>query len=379
MADFVPSGRLGITADISLEAVFPSDSLAALSNFLRSVPALAGFARELIQLRVVLDANEVQREIRFRLRRRQPNARSGLHEALAAGVVIGFVPPFLDDEIGKYVGKIARETKRSVDEVHAEWAVIRALLRVYDPQETDDPEAARIDPKDVPYKLAFDELGADAVLTQDKHFERMGVPVIKRPPSRALRDYARSTSISVGLGVSAGVVVTISYASLRGMYELIGQSIRALGELPEWAKVILAASVVIAVANPKSRQWLVEKWQQFRTMIGSITPELAAALETVARLYLEAYQTAAYTRATLEAALPPKRPRTVLQIVRVICSVNPEPLSVPEIAARMAAEGYVPDVKNFHRQLRQQLRASGQFIEISVGRRRCFTLVGGNS
>lgn len=368
MTGFAPPGRFGVQAEFTLEAVFPSDSLAALGNFLRSVPALAVFARELIHLRVVLDANEVQREIRFRLTRRQIEARSGLHEAIAAGIVVAFVPPLLDQEIAKYAGKMARDTGRSIDEVHAEWSVIRELLRIYDPKEGDDLEAARIDPKDVPYKLVCDELGADAVLTRDRHFERMGVPVMKQTPSLALRDYARASSVSVGLGFTAGIVVTLSYASLRGIYAIIDKSLRAIGDLPEWAKLLLAAGVVAAVAHPKSRRWMAERWQQLRATIASITPELATALETAARLYLDAQQRTVQTRSALQGTLPLTRRRTALQMARVICVAHGEPLSIDEIIVRMKAEGYVSEAKHFNRYLRQQLHASGQFTEVSPRR-----------
>ena len=365
---FIPPGRFSVTSDITLEAVFRSDSLAAFSNLLRSMPVLTVFARELIQLRLVLDANEVQREIRFRLTRRQADARSGLHEAIAAGVVVALAPRFLDEEIAKYSGKIAQDTGRSIDDVHAEWAVVRGLLRIYDPKEADDPDAARIDPKDVPYKVAFDELGADAVLTRDRHFERMGVQVMKQSPSVALRDYARASSVSVGLGMSAGFVVTLSYASLRGIYAVIDKSVRIIGDLPEWVKLILAAGVVAAVVHPKSRHWLIETWQRFRTTIASITPELETAVETAARLYLEAQEKTMQTRSALQVSLPPTRRRTALQMARVICLAHSEPLSIKEMAVRMEAEGYVSEAKHFHRHLRQQFQASGQFTEVSPGR-----------
>ena len=95
-------------SDLTFQTVFPSDSLAGFAALLRSLPALAIFARELIQLRLVLDANEVQRQIRFRLSRTKAHARSGLHEAIAAGVVIAFVPRFIDDEIAKYLALPSR-------------------------------------------------------------------------------------------------------------------------------------------------------------------------------------------------------------------------------------------------------------------------------
>ena len=51
----------------------------------------------------------------------------------------------------------------------------------------------------------------------------------------------------MGISVSAGLVVTLSVASLRGIYAVIENSLKAIGELPEWAKLLLAAGIVTAV------------------------------------------------------------------------------------------------------------------------------------
>jgi len=49
---------------------------------------------------MVMDASAIQGELRWRLRRRaKPAARTGLHEAIEAGVVIAYAPIFLNQEI----------------------------------------------------------------------------------------------------------------------------------------------------------------------------------------------------------------------------------------------------------------------------------------
>lgn len=113
---------------------------------------------------------------------------------------------------------------------------------------------------------------------------------------------------------------------------------------------------------------MIETWQQFRATIASITPELTTAVETAARLYFEAQQKTLQTRSALVYLLPPARPRTALQMALVICLAHAEPLSIEEITVRMKAEGYVSVAKDFQRYLRQQIRDSEQFIEISRGR-----------
>lgn len=367
MTGFVPPGRFSEDGVLTLEAAFPSDSLASFANLLRSIPALAIFARELIQLRLVLDANIVQQEIRFLLKRRNPAARSSLQEAIDAGVVIPLAPEYLDEEIEKYIDKISHDTGKPPHEVRVQWKSFRARLHVYRPVENTDPSSA-IDPKDVPYKLTCDELGADAVYTRDVHFLRMAVPTVGDFPTIALRDYARHSSVSVGITVSAGLVLTISYASLRGVYLLIEKSLEAIGNLPGWVKLLLAAGVVAAVAHPKSRAKIAEIWLGVREGTAGMMPGLASAVEHAALTFLKAHQNATQRRSELEAALPKPRRRSALQYARVICVASKEPLSVSDIAFRMVAEGYTSRAKNFHRYLKRQLQASGQFIEVSPGR-----------
>jgi|SRR5579863_4744555 len=351
---------------MTLEEAFPSDSLAIFATFLRGIPALAVFAREIIQLRLVIDANIVQQEIRFLLSRRNPEARSFLQEAIDAGIVVALVPEFLDVEIDKYIGKISGDTGKSPDEVREQWRQVRLRFHPYRPNQESEPAVA-IDPKDVPYKLTFDELGADAVLTRDRHFLKMGVPIISEFPGKALRDYARSSSVSVGITVSSGLVLTISFVGLRGAYALIEKTLNAIGNLPGWAKLVLAAGVVVAIAHPQSRAKLADFWTRIRDGVSSMTPGFAAAVETMAATFLKAHQEAISTRAELESVLPKPRRRSALQYARVICVASVEPLSIEEIISRMNADGYTSEAKNFRCYLRGQIRQSRQFVEVSRG------------
>ena len=45
-----------------------------------------------------------------------------------------------------------------------------------------------------------------------------------------------------------------------------------------------------------------------------------------------------------------------------------EPLSITEIAARVQADGYSSEAKNFRQYLRAKIRASGYYTEDSKGR-----------
>jgi hypothetical protein len=84
---------------------------------------------QIFQLRVVIDANIVQGELRWRLKsRRKPGARSALHEVLECGVLVAYAPYFLENEIREHAPRLARETKTSLADVYREWKDFRKYI-----------------------------------------------------------------------------------------------------------------------------------------------------------------------------------------------------------------------------------------------------------
>jgi hypothetical protein len=83
-----------------LGALVPSDFLPELLALAQSIPGFAPLLGDAVRIGVVIDAQKVQQELRWRLGRREKSyALSGLHEAITSGVVIPFAPTFLDCEI----------------------------------------------------------------------------------------------------------------------------------------------------------------------------------------------------------------------------------------------------------------------------------------
>jgi len=367
MTRAVHVGGFGGNGALSLEALFPSDLLPAFRNLLQSVPALAPLAREMIQIRVVLDANIVQEEIRWLVKRRNPTARSALQEAIDSGIVTPLAPMFLEAEIEEHIEEISRDARRPSEEVRERWHNVRSRLHLYTAARVCEGAAAAIDPDDVPYKVACDELGADAVYSHDAHFQTMNVPLISGSPNLALRDYARSTSVVMGISFGSGLILTISFASLRGVYLMIEKLLAGFCNLPTWAKIVVAAAMAAAVTHPKSRAKLAEAWGCVRDAVGAITPGLLDAIGTVAVQFLESHQNATQIRSELQSALPRPRRRSAVQHARSICLVSKEPLSITEIESRMRTGGYTSRSRNFPAYLRRLLRASKQFVEVTPG------------
>jgi predicted nucleic acid-binding protein len=158
-------------------------------------------------MRLVVDANRVYAELHWRLRRRRnPANRSALHEAIDAGVVILFVPPYVTHEIEEHSAEIAQATSTSVSEVSEEWESFQKHLRFYIPRSRPSPTETYADIDDFPYLATWRELDAQAIYTTDRDLVQMGAPVISVLIDTQ-RDYARASTIVLGIGSSFSVVI----------------------------------------------------------------------------------------------------------------------------------------------------------------------------
>jgi len=140
-----------MTAGATTAPIIRSDTLPELRRILEKLPALRQYFGDVLQVDLVLDACCVQGELRWRVgARRNPAARTNLHEAMVSGVVIAFAPSFLESEIQKYIPEIAEDEDVPVDRVKEEWKQFKVLIRFFDLVRTKEPENC-VDPKDVDY------------------------------------------------------------------------------------------------------------------------------------------------------------------------------------------------------------------------------------
>ena len=185
-----------------LEEIFHSDLLPQLVALIQALPALEPLLPQLFQMRLVVDANRVYAELHWRLRRRRnPANRSALHEAIDAGVVILFVPPYVTHEIEEHSAEIAQSTGTSVLEVNEEWERFQKHLRFYIPRSRPSPTETYADIDDFPYLATWRELDAQAIYTTDRDLVQMGAPVISVLIDTHLRDYARASTVQIVLGI----------------------------------------------------------------------------------------------------------------------------------------------------------------------------------
>jgi predicted nucleic acid-binding protein len=169
----LPSG-----STFRLDQFFRSDHLVTIRDFFAMSPELQLLVRhQVVQVFAIVDANVIQGELRWRLGSREKHdARSGLQEALDAGVLVLIAPNFLNVEIEKYLPAIAYETETTLAEAEEEWRAVQRKLHFYEPSSRPCDNRV-VDTKDLPYINASAELGLP-VYTRDKDLKRMGAPVL---------------------------------------------------------------------------------------------------------------------------------------------------------------------------------------------------------
>jgi hypothetical protein len=351
--------------------VFRSDTFKNLYELIQIIPGLAALLQTVIRVEMVIDANVVLSEIRFRLRRRNPEARSDLGEAIDSGVVIVIAPHRLISEIDdEHLSRILDGTGKTVVDARREWKNLRPKIRLYRPISEGDSALRAIDPEDVPYAVTCEETGAHAIHSRDKHLKRMGAPVVRGIPDRALRDCARSGAVVMGITVSSSVAITVTYASVRGIWSLVEKAFEGFCSLPAWTKILIVGAAVAIVAQPKFRAGVAEKWNKLRSAFVSAAPDILEVLDVfgqIATAYQEAEREAIRSKAELQAILPPPTSKTLIQHARAVCLRQEGSLPLDEILRRMKLDGYRTSSRTPRADLREALRAGGQFVVTENG------------
>lgn len=349
---------------LRLDDLVRSDSLPRLIEVANSLKTFGPLIRRIARIGVVVDAQVVQQELRWRLRRREkPDARTGLHEAICAGVIIPVAPTFLSDEIEEHVSRIAHETGTTDEDVQREWQDFRKLLHFYSPKNRPTLNASvnSVDEDDLPYIAVANELGMP-IYSQDRHYEQMQAPVIGVLIDATARSYARSSSIQIAVMIGSTYTVTLSVEAIAAACRGIKKAADWFSELHPLVQLAMVAGVIITLAHPKSRAKLAAVWEWVKK---TATPPVLQAIADVAKQLAEANNTAQAAHAEIHEALPAQRKRSALMHARKVCLLAKTPLSLAEIERGIRADGYVTRARDFRSYLRRILTASGQFSEVS--------------
>jgi predicted nucleic acid-binding protein len=320
---------------------------------------------EILQLRLVIDANIVQEELRWRLkRRRKADARTALHEALASGVLIAYAPHFLEDEIREHALRIAMETNTPLEHVLREWEQFREHLCFYTARTKANIDVSRTDPDDVAYIDTIGELAARAIYTRDRDYLRTTVPLVLIAVDSQLQRYARATSLRLGIAIGSCCSVVFGLEALTTLSRLLSRLVHAARRLPPAVQILIVGSVAVAVAHPKSRAKMLQLWQSLNR---NIKPAMWEAIVISMNHFMEATAIANESHKAIHDALPPPKRRRLLDHAAAVCLSARRPLPVGEIVREIIANGYKTRSSRPEIYLLRKLRSDNRFRQTEAG------------
>jgi hypothetical protein len=348
-----------------LDRLFRSDNLPTLRLVLEMWPDLKSLIElRTLQIRAIVHANVVQGELRWRLGSRENSqARSGLEEAIDAGVLVLIAPNFLRLEIEKYLPAIADRTGATLSEVEREWELFQAKLHFYQPS-SQVANGSVADPKDLPYKHASDELSLP-VYTRDAHLQKMGAPVVWVCIDTTCRDHARAMSVTLGFTLGSTYSVTIGVEALRAAVRGVKSLFDGFRRQPAWLQLAISGTLAAVAIHPKSRAKLLQVWNSACVTASHVKGPMLEGFVILMEQVAAAQSDAVKTHRQIQAVLPPAQKATAIVHARRICAVSAGPVPIEEIVRRMRNEGYASRAKDPEVYLRRVLRKSGQFIEVS--------------
>lgn len=343
-----------------LDQVFRSNLLPSLTQWMRSITAADPSLFGVEVFSMVLDANKVIAEIRWRLgKREKPHALSRLFESIEAKVLIAHVPSFMEQEIFANAEKIAAEVRRPKEDVLAEWSRIKPFLQVHETamQQVEVLELA--DAKDLVYMATQQQLGVTAIYSTDPHLRRMGAPLVAGRIDGDLQDYARGMSVTVGVSLGSGVVVSVAVPNILRVLKATGGWLFRQPLVVQLALAMLLASLL---RSERVRLWVSKTWNDYwPVFLQMMTPLL---LE-----WCELQEKARLAKGRIQQALPIRsRRRSTIQFCLGACPVSDGPRLLTDIVSDMRDAGYRTKSQHPLPYLRRIMRESGFFFQTDDGR-----------
>jgi hypothetical protein len=340
--------------------------LPQLIAFMEALPVLREFMPHPLQVRLVADANRIHAELRWRLRKRhQPDHRSAIHESIEAGVAVFLAPEYVKQEIEKYYEAIAADTRSTVAEVQKEWTQFQQYVGFYAPRERPLSSETYADIKDFPYVATWREVDARAIYTADPHLAAMGAAVVSVFIDTQLRDYARASTVQIAVRIGSSLSVFVGWESLCAMYRLLVRLIHVIRRLPPAAQAALAAAGTLAVLHPRSREAIREGWNSLKN-----SKEVSALCNTLVDLGVQAAEAEEKARSNferLQAVLPARQKRPLVQHARTVCAAARSALTLEELDLRIRRGGYESRSKSFRQYLRRVLLSDDSIIQVAPG------------
>jgi hypothetical protein len=369
----LPFFRAGVeTRNVSAEVPDESEAPAETEVFgfrikadnLKTLRPLVDWAAEqtagverLPRVYLIMDANTIRGELRFRIKRNDPEGRTRLDEILASGIATVFAPPFLVEEVEKHLPKWSQQLKIPLDRLIAEWRSYQAGLVFCRQVPVSTAPVRRLaarDPKDLPYVYLQENLSAEAILTSDKDIIQTGSPIADGAVVLDLREYARNQSIFVTIATGSATGILLFVHAIMALGRLLVRSV--VGVI-----LSLAAGALLWFFHRKEKaragsSAFTRVWEMFKDCVKTL-------LQTLER----SHKRAKFRWKRLMTAFSKVKRRTLRQFIFVVCAMARTALTIIDIIQRVLAEGHRTRAKRFRSQVRRCLKTDSRFVETPNG------------
>ena len=248
---------------------FDTGSLDFLRHMLERMPMLKLAAGEIPRFRIVIDANEVVSALLYRLQHPE-RGRPLLDELIRASLLEVHAPRWLEVELKSVIPKVAAELGLAAAALWKEFEDYRPKFH-WDEALCAPGANGSCDPKDEPYVFLAEKIGAVGIYSNDSHISKLGGHRLDRGFIIATRDYARSAAKSIGSRVSGLMIPTAAFMAAIGIVVVVAKGIT---RMPPGVRVALFGGLALALAVPRSRQWLADKADLLWSFAQDATPHL---------------------------------------------------------------------------------------------------------
>lgn len=345
-----------------------SDILESVRNLADLFPPFEQIIGSPIRLRIIVDACIVNSDLRWLLGRRlNPDSRTNLQELIDAGTVTAYAPVCLESELAEHYPEISRDLDIPVEQVHQEWLSYKKRIKLYKPQSKLPGKVSISDNDDVDYGIAFFELAANAVLTEDKGFQGSGIPIINKQIIINLRKYSRDSAWHYSLHYSGAMLGVVAGSAIEEFIRYAPTLWSRIENIPKAIKIICLLAVLFVFIHPRLRSEVMLKLRLFFQDASGI---LACALDDFCVYYQKVTEKKEASDLALSkvnsAELRPSA--AVWRHAFLILIERGKPITVDKLSSFILESGYVTKSKSFQKYVMQELRKKPYFVQLKDGR-----------
>ena len=272
-------------------SLLPEDLFSVRSDKLRELRASLTYLRKLnypigavAKFSLVVDTNIILGELRWLVARRSSNeAKSSLMEIVEAETVELYAPPALFEEVEEKIPLLAAAQGLDGEAMRLHWQAYKERITLVVPDEgLVRPLRSGADPDDAEFVALEKMLGADGVLSKDRHISMMGGNRISLDCVFRLRNYSRAAAVELNIRVAGVHFAIVGFVGIRaclGGIKALGAGIR---NAPDWLKAALLLTALLTLAQPRARAKVLETISGILDGFASATPSLVKLVSDVA-------------------------------------------------------------------------------------------------